>query len=229
MVTNAGFVGSMYAEMGSATVLSQVMEKNVKLWSTIACGAMALVGMMASADAATPVKVAAGKAALSPENTHLQFVCAHLGDKPDPRTGTFGKFTGSLEADAAAKMIQSLAIDFDATSLNTEFAKLTTHLKSPDFFDTREHPKASFVSKKVAPGSAAGEFQVTGDLTLHGVTKSITIPVKARFADGGVTATSDFTIDRSEFGMKYGIDKIDKKVSLTVVIGEKNKVLSESK
>jgi polyisoprenoid-binding protein YceI len=201
----------------------------VKLWSTIACSTAALLGMMVSVQAATPVAVSGGKATLSPENTHLQFVCAHLGDKPDPRTGTFGKFTGTLEADVAAKTIKAVSLDFDATSLNTEFAKLTTHLKSPDFFDTREHPKASFVSKKVAPGAAAGEFQVTGDLTLHGVTKSITLPMKATFANGGVTATSEFTIDRSEFGMKYGIDKVDKKVSLTVVIGEKNKVLSEAK
>ncbi|HET6425498.1 MAG TPA: YceI family protein [Planctomycetaceae bacterium] len=201
----------------------------MKLWSTIACSAVAVLGMAVVSVAATPVPVAGGKAALTPDNTRLQFVCAHLGDKPDPRTGTFGKFTGTLEADPAAKTIKSIALDFDATSLNTEFAKLTTHLKSPDFFDTREHPKASFVSKKITPGSAAGEFQITGDLTLHGVTKSITLPAKATFADGGVTVTSDFTVDRSEFGMKYGLEKVDKKVSLTVVIGEKNKVLAEGK
>ncbi|MDP1796919.1 MAG: YceI family protein [Planctomycetaceae bacterium] len=202
----------------------------MKHWSMVALLGSSIVGMLIAlpVHAATPVAVNAGKAALSPENTRLQFVCAHLGEKPDPRTGTFAKFTGTMEADVAAKSLKSLTLDFDVNSLATEFGKLTTHLKSPDFFDTREHPKASFVSKKIAPGTAAGESLVTGDLTLHGVTKSITVPVKTAFAESGITLTSDFAIDRSEFGMKYGLDKVDKKVSLTVVIGEKNKVFAEA-
>lgn len=206
------------------------METDVKHWSMVALLGSSIVGMLIAlpVHAATPVAVNAGKAALSPENTRLQFVCAHLGEKPDPRTGTFAKFTGTMEADVAAKSLKSLTLDFDVNSLATEFGKLTTHLKSPDFFDTREHPKASFVSKKIAPGTAAGESLVTGDLTLHGVTKSITVPVKTAFAESGITLTSDFAIDRSEFGMKYGLDKVDKKVSLTVVIGEKNKVFAEA-
>ncbi len=202
----------------------------MKHWSMVALLGSSIVGMLIAlpVHAATPVAVNAGKATLSPENTRLQFVCAHLGEKPDPRTGTFAKFTGTMEADVAAKSLKSLTLDFDVNSLATEFGKLTTHLKSPDFFDTREHPKASFVSKKIAPGTAAGESLVTGDLTLHGVTKSITVPVKTAFAESGITLTSDFAIDRSEFGMKYGLDKVDKKVSLTVVIGEKNKVFAEA-
>jgi len=174
------------------------------------------------------VNVKDGKALLAPDNTRLQFVCAHLGDKPDPRTGTFAKFTGAVEADPATKTIKSLALEIDANSLTTEIAKLTAHLKSPDFFDVRQHPKASFVGKKVAPGAAAGEFKVTGDLTLHGVTKEITVPVKAAFTGSGVTVASEFVIDRSEFGMKYGLDKVDKNVTITFVIGEKNKVFAEA-
>jgi polyisoprenoid-binding protein YceI len=177
--------------------------------------------------AATPVALNAGKASLSPENTRLQFVCAHVGAKPDPRTGTFARFTGAIEANLAAKTLQSLSLEFDLNSVTTEFDKLTAHLKSPDFFDVREHPKARFVSKRISPGAAAGEFQVTGDLTLHGVTKEISAPVKATFADGGLALTSEFAIDRSEFGMKYGLDKVEKKVLLTCVVGEKNKVFAE--
>ncbi len=215
----------MYAACGSETVAFTEEEKNVNLWSKLVLAAFMLVS---SSEAATPVMVSAGKAALTSDNTRLQFVCAHIGEKPDPRVGTFSKFTGTLEADVAAKTIKSISLDFDTNSIATEFGKLTTHLKGPDFFDTREHPKASFVSKKIVAGSGAGEFQLTGDLTLHGVTKSITAPVKATFAEGGVTLTSEFTIDRSEFGMKFGLDKVEKKVALTVVIGEKNKVFAEA-
>lgn len=195
--------------------------------SQILAGSVALLAAMTSlVNAAEPVK--AGKTALGPDNTRLQFVCPHLGDKPDPRTGTFAKFTGSLESDAAAKTLKALSLDIDTNSIATEFAKLTAHLKSPDFFDTREHPKATFVSKKIAAGKAAGEFVVTGDLTLHGVTREITAPAKATFADGGVTVASEFVIDRSQFGMKYGLDKVDKNVAITFVIGEKNKIFTEA-
>lgn len=179
-------------------------------------------------DAAEPVNVKDGKALLTPDNTRLQFVCAHLGDKPDPRTGTFAKFTGAVEADAAAKTVKALSLEIDANSLATEFGKLTAHLKGPDFFDARQYPKASFVGKKFAPSAAAGEVKVTGDLTLHGVTKEISVPVKTAFTGSGLTLTSEFAIDRSEFGMTYGLDKVDKNVTITFVIGEKNKVFSEA-
>jgi len=179
------------------------------------------------AAAPAPVAAKAGKAALTPENTRLQFVCAHRGPKPEPRTGTFAKFTGVAEVDTQSKSIKSLSLDIDTNSVTTEFGKLTSHLKSPDFFDTREHPKASFISKKVVPGDKAGQFTVTGDLTLHGVTKEIKAPVTASFTNSGFTVTSDFAIDRSEFGMNYGSDKVENTVALTFVIGEKNKVLGE--
>ncbi|MDZ4686734.1 MAG: YceI family protein [Planctomycetaceae bacterium] len=202
-------------------------------WMFSQAAALLSVGVLAAVltapvNAAEPVNVKDGKALLAPDNTRLQFVCAHLGDKPDPRTGTFAKFTGAVEADASTKTLKSLSLEIDANSLTTEIAKLTAHLKSPDFFDTREHPKAGFVGKKFMPGAAAGEFKVTGDLTLHGVTKEISVPVKAAFTGSGLTVTSEFAIDRSEFGMKYGLDKVEKNVTITFVIGEKNKVFSEA-
>ncbi len=189
-----------------------------------------LAAQAAEAPAArpTPVAVASGKAVLSPENTRLQFVCAHRGPKPDPRVGTFAKYTGSAEVDASSSELKSLSLDIDTNSLTTEFGKLTSHLKTADFFDTREHPKASFVSTKVTSGAQPGEYTITGDLTLHGVTKSIKAPVKVAMQDGGLTLTSNFAIDRSEFGMDYGADKIENTVALTVVIGEKNKLFTEA-
>ena len=179
--------------------------------------------------AASPVAIQSGKATLSPENTHLQFVCAHRrADKPDPRTGTFAKFTGEAEVDAAAKSLKSLNVDIDTNSVSTEFGKLTTHLKSQDFFDTREHPKASFKSTKVTAGAKPGECTITGDLTLHGVTKSIKAPATVTFTDGGFTLNSKFAIDRSEFGMTFGAENVENTVSLTVIVGQKNKVLANA-
>lgn len=193
--------------------------------------ALALLPQLQAADtpaAAAPVAAKDGTAALTPDNTRVQFVCAHRGDKPDPRTGTFAKFTGAAEVDAKAKTLKSLTLDIDANSVTTEFGKLTAHLKSQDFLDTREHPKASFVSKKVTAGAKPGEFKVTGSLTLHGVTKEISAPVQATFTDNGFTLTSNFAIDRTEFGIKYGSDKVENTVAMTFVIGEKNKVFAEA-
>jgi polyisoprenoid-binding protein YceI len=178
--------------------------------------------------APSPVAVSAGKATLTPENTQLQFVCAHRREKPDPRTGTFTKFTGQAEVDVAAKTLKSIRLDVDTNSISTEFAKLTGHLKGPDFFDAREHPKASFKSTKVTAGSKPGEYTVTGDLTLHGVTKSIKAPVTVTFSDGGFTLNSKFAIDRSEFGMNYGAEQIENTVTLTFTVGQKNKALAEA-
>jgi polyisoprenoid-binding protein YceI len=179
--------------------------------------------------AATPVAVQSGKATLSPENTHLQFVCAHRrADKPDPRTGTFTKFGGQAEVDAASKSLKSLSLDIETNSVSTEFKKLTDHLKGPDFFDTREHPKASFKSTKVTAGAKPGEYTITGDLTLHGVTKSIKAPATVSFSDGGFTVNSKFAIDRSEFGMTNLTENVENTVSLTFIVGQKNKVLANA-
>jgi polyisoprenoid-binding protein YceI len=227
--TGTGMLTRQYDWIAAVFVWENLVKSSFSMCCALWGACCLAVWTAAPIDAAAPVKVTAGKAALSPDNTRLQFVCAHVGEKPDPRVGTFAKFSGTIEADAAAKTLKSLSLEFDVNSVATEFDKLTAHLKSPDFFDAREHPKASFTSKKITAGSVPGEFQVTGDLKLHGVTKEVTAPVKATFTDGGLTLSSEFSIDRSEFGMKFGLDKVEKKVSLTVVVGEQNKAFAEGK
>jgi polyisoprenoid-binding protein YceI len=159
--------------------------------------------------------VAGGMAAIGPENSKLQFVCAHVGAKPDPRKGGFAKFSGKAEVDPAAKSLKSLALDIDTNSLWTEFDKLTTHLKSPDFFEVRRFPTAKFESTKIEPAA------ITGKLTLHGVTKEITIPATITVSDAGVRIASEFTINRLDYGISYDPKKVEEKVALTVVVGEK--------
>jgi polyisoprenoid-binding protein YceI len=179
------------------------------------------VALQSLALAATPVPVSGGAATLSPDNTKIQFVGTHSGDKPDPRTGGFAKFKGKAEIDAAKKSLKSVSIEIDTASLFTEIGqKLTDHLKSPDFFEVREYPKATFESTKIAAGTA-GKATITGKLSLHGVTKEISFPATVEVGEKGVTLTSEFSIDRTQFGMTYGEGKVEPKVSMTVVIGEK--------
>lgn len=177
-------------------------------------------GAPAGASKMTPVPADGGEATLSPENTKIEFVGLHTDPaKPDPRRGGFEKFSGKLALDGEA--LKSISFEIAADSLWSEASKLTTHLKSPDFFDTKENPDIKFESTAVEAKEGA-TATVTGNLTLHGVTKAITVPVTVSVTKEGVTLAADFKIDRTEFGMSFEPDKIDKAVSLTVIVGEKN-------
>ena len=168
--------------------------------------------------AVTPAPLEGTKATLSPDNTRIDFVCAHVGAKPDPRKGRFTKFSGTAEVDAAAKKLKSVSVEIDTTSLATEFQKLTDHLKSADFFEVKEFPTAKFESTAIE--GEGSQTKVTGNLTLHGVTKEISFPATVDVNESGLTLSSKFTIDRSEFGMTFGPDKVENKVSMTVIIGQ---------
>ena len=164
-----------------------------------------------SVEATGPVEVA-----LTPENTLIQFVGTHVGDKPDPRTGKFGKLTGS--AKGADGKLTEVMVTIDTASLETEIEKLTNHLKSPDFFDVRQHPEATFVSKKIEAGED-GKVNITGDLTMLGETKSITFPAVVKVGKD-MSLTAEFVIDRTEFGMNYSPDKVHKDVTMTIKVGK---------
>ena len=174
---------------------------------------------------ATPVPIESGIVALTPENSKILFVGTHVGPKPDPRTGGFEKFQGKLDVDTSAKAIKSVAIEIETNSLWTQIGQLTNHLKSPDFLEVRQFPTLSFTSSEVTAGAGEGEFDVNGKLNLHGVEKEIRIPVKVQISDAGVTLRSHFRIDRTEYGIVFGPDRVEKEVALTVIVGEKTQPL----
>jgi polyisoprenoid-binding protein YceI len=172
-----------------------------------------------SAESAVPVQK--GTASITPQNTKLQFVCAHVGPRPDPRKGGFAKFMGKAEVDVATKTLKSLDVDIDTTSLFTEVGDmLTNHLKSPDFFEVRRYPTAHFESTKIAANSS-GTTQITGKLTLHGITREITFPATVEIDGSGMKLKSEFTLDRLEYGINYDPNKVETKVALSVFVGEK--------
>lgn len=83
---------------------------------------------------------------------------------------------------------------------------LIGHLKSADFFDVANHPTATFEITSATPvtGQPGVTHQVTGNLTIKGITKQITIPANVAVAGNELTATAAFTIDRSQWDVKYG-------------------------
>ena len=80
--------------------------------------------------------------------------------------------------------------------------KLIGHLKSEDFFGVEKNPTATFVVTKVAP-KTAGVYDVTGDLTIKGITKPATFPVTVKTTGTGAEATGKLVVDRSKYDIKY--------------------------
>jgi polyisoprenoid-binding protein YceI len=99
-------------------------------------------------------------------------------------------------------------------------------LKTPDFFDVTKFPTATFKSTKTTGerGKTDEDAVITGDLTLHGVTKSVSFPVHFTTEKGSFVLTTSFKISRKEFGMTaVPEDKVDDEVSISVTVGEVKK------
>ncbi|MFO1095961.1 MAG: YceI family protein [Planctomycetaceae bacterium] len=173
-----------------------------------------------AADGAAQAETApAGTMALSPANAQIQFVGKHTDDKPD-RVGVFTEFTGQAAIDPATHTLTAVSVDIPISSVATAFDKLTDHLKSPDFFDAREHPTAKFESTSIAAGEQPGQQVVNGKLTLMGTTKDVSFPADVTVADGMVKLTGHLTIKRSEYGMNKMLEGVKDEVDLNVSIGE---------
>lgn len=94
--------------------------------------------------------------------------------------------------------------------------KLRTHLLSADFFEADKYPEATFEITGVSDGIQTGDKEVvmkdashtiTGNLTIKGVTKSITFPAKVQMSENNIVADANFNIDRTEWSLNYGSDK----------------------
>lgn len=152
---------------------------------------------------ATPVAVekpveGATRYTFSNDGSKFGFVGAKVTGKHD---GGFNVFSGTLELPGADFTKARVKATVSTKSVFTDSEKLTGHLQSADFFDAEKFPEATFVSTAIA---ANGEtFNVTGDLSLHGVTKSITFPAKLAMDGEAVKVSADFAINRKDFGIVY--------------------------
>ena len=125
--------------------------------------------------------------------------------------GRFNNVTGTFTGGSAKPDGMAFDISIDVASVDTRTKKLDQHLLSPDFFNVAEFPNMTFKSTGVKARSG-NMLDVTGDLTLLGVTKSITATMEftgamASAAGNRAGYEATFTIKRSEFGMKYGVEQ----------------------
>src|SRR3954447_21247589 len=138
-------------------------------------------------EAATPVSVAvtdlAGHYPLDPSHTRIGFSARHA--MVTKVRGNFEQFEGTAHVDTVTPANSSVTVTIDAASAPVtgaiDAASVTTgneqrdgHLKTPDFFDTANYPQITFVSTRVERDGS--EWAVTGDLTINGITKSVTVP-----------------------------------------------------
>jgi polyisoprenoid-binding protein YceI len=143
----------------------------------------------------------ATKYAFSQDGSKLAFVGAKITGKHD---GEFKVFSGTITLPEGDITKGSVALEVDTSSVVTDTEKLTTHLKSPDFFDVAKFSKATFTSTSVtADSSKGGTHVITGNLDLHGVTKSISFPATVRVTADGVEADAEFAINRKDFAIVY--------------------------
>jgi len=106
----------------------------------------------------------------------INFSIKHLGYSI--LTGRFDTFSGDFSYDPAKPEASTVNVTIDTNSVNSNHAERDKHLRSADFLNVEKFPKATFVSKKVVVESDKNKFDIIGDLTLNGVTKSVTIDVE---------------------------------------------------
>ncbi len=122
--------------------------------------------------------------------------------------GHFGKWSATLAFDAAAPGKSSVEVSIDVASIDTREAQRDGHLKSADFFDAEKFPKITFKSKQVE-AAGAGHYKVAGDLTMHGVTKGVTLDVeetgrgKDPWGNSRVGFVAKGSLVRADYGLKW--------------------------
>jgi len=143
---------------------------------------------------------------IDPTHSEINFKVKHL--VVSTVTGHFSKFDASIESNKEDFSDSKISFEADVNSIDTKNEQRDGHLKSADFFDAEKYPKMTFVSKSVKKISDH-ELQVTGNLTLRGVTKEITLEViyNGTVAGFGGTEVAGFEVrgkvNRFDFGLQW--------------------------
>ena len=137
-------------------------------------------------------------------HSHVNFEIRHLVSSV---TGSFKDFGGTIQFDKAAPAQSSVDFSIKTASIDTGAEGRDKHLQSPDFFDAEKNPEITFKSKKIAKKSG-DTYDVTGDFTMHGVTKEITIPVSYLGSVKGQRGETfgfktNFTVNRKDYGVAW--------------------------
>lgn len=144
---------------------------------------------------------------IDPEHSSIAFKVRHL--MVSNVKGIFEKFKGTVVIDDKDITRSKVEVTIDTASINTNVAKRDEHLRSPDFFDVTKYPTMTFVSRKVVR-AGTDKLKVTGDLTLHGVTREVVLDVEGPSGEskdpwGNIRsgATASAKVNRKDFGLNW--------------------------
>ncbi len=144
---------------------------------------------------------------IDPAHTSVQFSVRHM--MVSNVRGQFGKVAGRVQADEAKPEATRIEATIEAASIDTNNQKRDDHLRGPDFLDAAKFPTITFTSKKVEKAGEAA-WKVTGDLTLHGVTREVVLdvedptgPRKDPMGSMRAGAQARTKINRQDFGISY--------------------------
>jgi polyisoprenoid-binding protein YceI len=159
-------------------------------------------------EADTRTSVLTGTYKVDPTHTHIGFVARHA--MVAKVRGAFREFEGSGTYDADDPSRSTLNLTIKAASIDTANTDRDNHLRTSDFLDVANHPEIKFASTRVEP-VGDGRFKVTGDLTIRGVTRPVTIdfelsgPVQDPYGNTRIGLEGRTEINRKDWGVNFNL------------------------
>ncbi len=157
---------------------------------------------------------------IDPNHTAAQFSVRHLGISTV--RGAFTKVSGTANYDPTDPGKASLEVTIDASSVDTRVEMRDNDLRSPNFFDVAKYPTLTFKSKRVE-SAGPGKLKVTGDLTIHGVTKEVVLdvdgpsaPVTDAKGNSHMGASASTKINRKDFGVSGNPNAVGDEITITI-------------
>jgi polyisoprenoid-binding protein YceI len=159
---------------------------------------------------------------LDPPHSSAQFAVRHLG--VSAIRGAFTKVSGTVLYDPANLAKSSIQTTIDATSVDTRVDMRDNDLRSSNYLDVQKYPTITFKSKKIE-AAGAGKLKVTGDLTIHGVTKEVVLdvdgpsaPMKDPWGNQRMGASASTKINRMDFGVAGAPGLVGDDITITLDI-----------
>lgn len=157
---------------------------------------------------------------IDPPHTNAQFAVRHMGISTV--RGSFTKTSGTVQYDPADPSKTAIDVTIDATSIDTRNENRDKDLRSAHFFDVEKYPTLTFKSKS-AEAAGPGKLKITGDLTIHGVTKEVVLnvdgpssPIKDPRGNSHMGAAASTVINRSDFGMTGMMGMVGNEITINI-------------
>ena len=157
---------------------------------------------------------------IDPNHTATQFSVRHMGISTV--RGAFTKVSGSAQYDPSNVSKTSIDATIDASSVDTRVSMRDNDLRSPNYFDVEKYPTITFKSKSVQ-AAGEGKLKIVGDLTIHGVTKEVTLdvdgpsaPVTDPKGNSHLGASASTKVNRKDFGVGGSSNMVGEDITITI-------------